>query len=95
MEEMINNDIQNGVYVETENNTLRNLKLFQNLLYRNFKNNEHYNEMHPFSNQPVQLYRTAKTHNHENIDGINVQSLNFIPIIAETGTCIYNAAQVI
>ena len=52
--------------------------------------------MHPTSNQPAQLYGTAKkTHKHENIDEIKVQSLNFRPIIAQTGTCTYNAAQVI
>ena len=51
--------------------------------------------MYPTSNQPAQLYETAKTHKHENIDEINVQSLNFRPIIAQTGTCTYNAAQVI
>ena len=95
MEEMIKNGIQKGVYVETEDNTLRDLKHFQDFLYRNFKNNEHYNKMYPTSNQPAQLYGTAKTHKHENIDGINVQYLNFRPIIAQTGTCTYNAAQVI
>ena len=95
MEEMIKNGIQKGVYVETEDNTLRDLKHFQDFLYRNFKNNEHYNKMYPTSNQPAQLYGTAKTHKHENIDEINVQSLNFRPIIAQTGTCTYNAAQVI
>ena len=51
--------------------------------------------MYPTSNQPAQLYETAKTHKHENIDEINVQSLNFRPIIAQTGTYTYNAVQVI
>ena len=95
MEEMIKNSIQKGVYAETEDNTLRDLKRFRDFLYRNFKNNEHYNKMYPTSNQPAQLYGTAKTHKHENIDEINVQSLNFRPIIAQTGTGTYNAAQVI
>ena len=81
--------------METEDNTLRDLKHFQDFLYRNFKNNEHYNKMYPTSNQPAQLHGTAKTHKHGNIDEINVQSLNFRPIIAQTGTCTYNAAQVI
>ena len=95
MEEMIKNGIQKGVYVETEDNTLRDLKRFQDFLYRNFKNSEHNNKIYPTSNQPVQLYGTAKTHKHENTDGINVQSLNFRLIIAQTGTCTYNTAQVI
>ena len=95
MEEMKNNDIQKEVYAETEDNTLRDLKRFQDFLYQNFKNNEHYNKMYSTSNQPAQLYGTAKTRKNENIDAINVQSLNFRPIIAQTGTCTYNAAQVI
>ena len=52
--------IQKEVYVETEDKTLRDLKRFQYFLYQNFKNNEHYNKMYPTSNQPAQLYRTAK-----------------------------------
>ena len=86
MEKMINNGIQKAVYVDTEDTTLRDPKRFQDFLYRNFQNNEHYNKMYPTSNQPAQLYGTAKTHKHENIDEINVQSLNFRPIIAQTGT---------
>ena len=79
----------------TEDSILRDLKHFQDFLYRNFKNNEHYNKMYPTSNQPAQLCGTAKTDKHENIDEINIQSLTFRPIIAQTGTCTYNAAQVI
>ena len=52
--------IQNGVYVETEEKTLRDLKRFQYFLYQNFKSNEHYNKMYPTSNQQAQIYRTAK-----------------------------------
>ena len=51
--------------------------------------------MYPTSNEPAQLYGTAKTHKHEHIDEINVQSLNFRPITAQTETCTYNAAHVI
>ena len=49
--------------------------------------------MYPTSNQPAQLYGTAKTYKHENIDEINIQSLNFRPIIAQTGSYTFNAAQ--
>ena len=90
MEEVIKNGIQKGVYVETEDNTLQDMKHFQDFLDRNFNN-----KMYPTSNQPVQLYGTVKTHKHGNIDEINVQSLNCRPIIAQTGTCFCNAAQVI
>ena len=34
-------------------------------------------------------------HINKDIDAINIQSLNFRPIIAQTRTCTYNAAQVI
>ena len=80
--------------MEIEDNKLRDLKRFEDLLYRNFKNNKRYSKMYPTSNQPAQLCRTAKIHKHENIDEMKVQSVNFRPIIAQTGTCIYNAAQV-
>ena len=51
--------------------------------------------MYPTSSQPAQLYVTAKTYKHENIDKINLQPLNFRPIIVQTGTCTYNTAGVI
>ena len=47
------------------------------------------------SNTPAQLYGTAKTHKFDCISNITVESLKFRPIIAQTGTCMYNAAQVI
>ena len=72
--------------MDTEDTTLRDPKRFQDFLYWNFQNDEYYNKMYPTSNQPAQLYGTAKTYKHENIDEINVQSLNFRPIIAQTGT---------
>ena len=46
---------------------------------------EHYEEMLPKSNQPAQLYRTAKTHKFTNIDEITIVNLKFRPIIAQTG----------
>ena len=46
-------------------------------------------------NQPGQLYGTAKTHKFTNIDEITIDNLKFRPIIAQTGTYTYNAAQVI
>ena len=51
--------------------------------------------MLPKSNQPGQLYGTPKTHKFTNIDEITIDNLKFRPIIAQTGTYIYNAAQVI
>ena len=46
------------------------------------------------SNQPRQLYGTAKAHKFTNIDEITTNDLKFRPIIAQTETNTYNAAQV-
>ena len=54
--EEISDGLQKVVYVEIEGNRLWNLKLFQDFLYQNFKNNENYNKMYPTFNQPAQLY---------------------------------------
>ena len=51
--------------------------------------------MLPKSNQPGQLYGTAKTYKFTNIEEITIDNLKFHPIIAQTGTYTYNAAQVI
>ena len=42
--------------------------------------------MLPNSNQPVQLYGTAKTHKFDDINGIRVDLLKFRPIIEKLGT---------
>ena len=51
--------------------------------------------MLPTSNQPGQLYGTAKTHKFDNTADIAIDNLKFCPIIAQSGTYTYNAAQVI
>ena len=51
--------------------------------------------MYPHSNQPAKLYRTAKMQKFNNIQRINEEKLKFCPIIDQTGTHSYNAAQVI
>ena len=45
------------------------------------------------TNQPNSM--GLQKHINKDIDAINIQSLNFRPIIAQTRTCTYNAAQVI
>ena len=47
------------------------------------------------SNQPGLIYATAKTHKFTSLDEINVDNLNFRPIISQIGTYAYNAAKVI
>ena len=95
METMINLGIEKGVYVEAEDSTLKDLKRFQDFLYRNFKKYEKYKKMCTTANQPAQLYGTAKTHKFHNNNQISLDELKFRPIIAQNGTCTYNAAQVI
>ena len=51
--------------------------------------------MYPHSNHPAKLYGAAETHIFNNIQKINKGKLKFRPIIDQTGTCSYNAAQVI
>ena len=63
LETMIEEGIANGKYVVTEDNTLKDLKSFQNFLTRNFKSSLPLDKIKPTSNQPAFLYGTAKTHN--------------------------------
>ena len=80
LNEMIQGGIKDGIYEETEDTTLKELKRFQDFLSRNFKKNDKYTEMYPSSNQPAKLYGTAKTHKFDKIDDITVESLKFRPI---------------
>ena len=92
---MIDKGIQEGVYAKIEDNTLQALMRFQDFLHRNFSKYEKDNDMLPSSNQPPQLYETAKTHKFDNINERTVDSLKFRPIIAQTGTYMYKIVQVI
>ena len=49
LNEMIEEGIKNGIYEETEDTTLKDLKRFQDFLSRNFKKNDKYTEMYPSS----------------------------------------------
>ena len=95
LEGMIEEGVKKCTYKKTEDTTLQDLNKFQDFLYRNFYTYEHYKSMYPHSNQPAKLYGTAKTHKFNNIQEINKEKLKFGPIIDQTGTYSYNAAQVI
>ena len=95
LQKLVDDGIKNGIYKVAEDNTLKDLKLFKSFSYRNFRKYEHYEEMLPKSNQPGQLYGTAKTHKSTNIDEITIDNSKFRTIIAQTGTYTYNAAPVI
>ena len=88
---LINDGISKGVYVIEENdNTLTELKSFQNFICRNFKKYEKYKEMRPTSSQPARLFATAETHKFTDIKQININDLKLHPIIDQTGTHLYD-----
>ena len=55
----------------------------------------HHKMYPPQSNQPAKLYGTAKTHKFKDIKEITKEQFKFRPIIDQTGTYTYGAAQVI
>ena len=95
LDTMIDDGIMKGTYVETTDNTLKELSRFQDFVYRNFHDYERCKCMQPDSNQPARLYGTAKTHKFESLEGITAANLKFRPIIDQTGTFTHNAVNVI
>ena len=84
---LINDGKSKGVYVTEEiDNTLTELKPFQNLIYRNFKRHEKYRKTRPTSSQPARLFATAKTHKFTDTKQMNINHLKLRPIIDQTGT---------
>ena len=82
LEAMLNDRISKGIYAPTEDTTLRDLKLFQDSLPRNFKDKYDKNEeMRPVSHEPGKLYTTAKTHKFNLLDNIAVDNFKFPPVI--------------
>ena len=61
------------IYEETADNTLIELKNFQDFLYRDLKDYKNYDDMKPVSNQLAKLYGTAKTDKSENLRNITSQ----------------------
>ena len=92
---MIEDGITEGNYIETSNNTLCDLKRFQDFLYRHFHKHKDYEAMRPGSNQPGRFFVTAKTHKFKSIEDISLESLKLRPIIDQTGTYIYNASKAV
>ena len=93
---LINDGISKGAYVIEENdNTLTELKTFQNFIYSNFRKYEKYNEMRPTPSQPARLFATAKTHKFTDTTQININNLKLRPIINQTGTHLYNCSNII
>ena len=87
--------ISTDKYVQTVTNTHKDLKHFQDFLYRHFYETKYYDGMRPVSNQPARFFATAKTHKFDTIEDINVKDLNLRPITDQTGTYIYDALKVV
>ena len=92
---MIEDEITEGKYIETSDNTLCDLKRFQNFIFCHLYKHKDYKAMFPRFNQPGRFLVTAKTHKFESIEGISLESLELGPIITQTETYIYNASKVI
>ena len=87
LEAMLNDGISKCIFVPTEETTLRDLKLFQDFLRRNFKGKyDKYEEMMPAFHEPEKLYATAKTHKLNLLNDIAVDNLKFSPMISQIGT---------
>ena len=95
MNEMIENGLEDGTYVESEDTTLEDLKHFKDFLYRNFKKHPKYSKMLPKSHRPARMYGSAKTHKFDSYDQITVENLKLRPIMDQSGTMVYTAAQII
>ena len=93
LETMIEEGIANGKYVPSEDNTLKDLKSFQDSLTRNFKSSLPLNKIKPTSNQPAFLYGTAKTHKFQNPVQITKDNLKLRPIVRTCGTFYYETAE--
>ena len=93
---LINYVISKKVYViEEYDNTLAELKLFQNFIHRYFKKHEKYKEMRPTSSQPARLFATAKTHKFIDIKQTNINDLILCAIIDQTGTHLCDCSKII
>ena len=75
---MISEGISKGKYVETVDSTHRDLKHFQDFLYRHFYKTKYYDSTRPASNQPARFFPTANTLKFETIEDINVKDLKLL-----------------
>ena len=93
---LISDNVSKKVYViEQNDNTLTELKSFQDFIYRNFKKHEEYKEMRPTSSQPARLFTTAKTHKFTDTKQININNLKLRPIIDQAGTHLHDCSKII
>ena len=85
---LIDESFSKGKYVETVDCTHKDLKHFQDFLYRYFYKAKYYDGM------PAGFFSTAKMLKFDTIQVTNVKYLKLRPIIDQTGTYIYDAFKV-
>ena len=95
MQKIIDDGIKSKIYEETADHTFKDLKNFQEFLYRNFKDYGNYDDIRPVSNQLAKLYGTAEIHNFGNLKDITSQNLKCYQLKDQMGTFTYTAAKVI
>ena len=92
---MIGEGIKNHIYTPTKDNTLSDLKEFQDFLWRRFKDKfAKYEDMRPATNQPGRIYDATKTHAFNSSNDINVDDLKLRPIISQIRFYTHNGANV-
>ena len=95
LEQMVDKGVKNGINTPIEDNTLNDLRKFQEFLRRNFKDKfARYKDMGPVFNQPEWKYAIAKTHKFNSLDDLNIDNLKFRPIFSQIVTYNYNAAMI-
>ena len=95
LEQMVDKGVKNGINTPTEDNTLNDLRKFQEFLRKNFKDKfARYKDMGPVFNQPECKYAIAKTHKFNSLDDLNIDNLKFRPIFSQIVTYNYNAAMI-
>ena len=95
LENMVKEGIGKEIYTLTEDNSIKDLQNFKQLLKRNFKGYEKLDDMLPASNQPARIYASSKTHKFLSVNSVSINDLKFQPIIDQTDTMTCNAAKVI
>ena len=97
LESMIEDGVSDGKYQPTSDNTLQDLKSFQDFLYRNIRPLKSevlpYDKIRPISSQPGYLYATAKTHKFSNHKDITADKIKLRPIVSACGTFYYETAK--
>ena len=77
LEIMVKEGTKNGIYKETTDTILHDLKLFKDFLYHNFKDYENYEKLRLVSNHLARLYASAKTSKFDNTNDANLNQLKF------------------